>query len=183
MTPGLFSRQQVTAITGLSSRQLSYWRKTGLVVPQDYTAGGHARYSFSDLIALRTAKRLLDAKISLQRIRTCLQSLTRFLPTADRPLVELSLVVTGDVVLVFHGQRAFDALTGQQWVFPPNWLRMLRRCDSNDRNRVICFPRTTRRPAKGAWPDNSNTGMLQTDCGETGKTGHERHCYCKADGD
>ena len=118
MTPGLFSRQQVTAITGLSSRQLSYWRKTGLVVPQGYTAGGHARYSFSDLIALRTAKRLLDAKISLQRIRTCLQSLTQFLPTADRPLVELSLVVTGDVVLVFHGERAFDALTGQQWVFP-----------------------------------------------------------------
>ncbi|MEN8763946.1 MAG: MerR family transcriptional regulator [Thiogranum sp.] len=118
MTTGLFSRQQVAAITGLSSRQLSYWRKTGLVVPQCYTAGGHARYSFSDLIALRTAKRLLDAKISLQRIRICLQSLTRFLPTADRPLVELSLVVTGDVVLVFHGQHAFDALTGQQWVFP-----------------------------------------------------------------
>jgi DNA-binding transcriptional MerR regulator len=118
LTPGSFSRQQVTTITGLSSRQVSYWRKTGLVIPQGYTAGGHARYSFSDLIALRTAKRLLDAKISLQRIRTCLQSLTRFLPTVDRPLVELSLVVTGDVVLVFHGERAFDALTGQQWVFP-----------------------------------------------------------------
>ena len=118
MTPGLFSRHQVTAITGLSSRQLSYWRKTGLVVPQGYTAGGHARYSFSDLIALRTAKRLLDANISLQRIRTCLQSLTRFLPTANHPLTELSLVATGDVVLVFHGVHAFDALTGQQWVFP-----------------------------------------------------------------
>ena len=118
MTQGSFSRKQVTAITGLSSRQLSYWRKTGLVVPQGYSAGGHARYSFSDLIALRTAKRLLDANISLQRIRTCLRSLTRFLPTTDRPLAELSLVVTGDVVLVFHGQHAFDALTGQQWVFP-----------------------------------------------------------------
>jgi DNA-binding transcriptional MerR regulator len=118
VTQGSFSRKQVTAITGLSSRQLSYWRKTGLVVPQGYSAGGHARYSFSDLIALRTAKRLLDANISLQRIRTCLRSLTRFLPTTDRPLAELSLVVTGDVVLVFHGQHAFDALTGQQWVFP-----------------------------------------------------------------
>jgi DNA-binding transcriptional MerR regulator len=118
VTPGLFSRQQVAAITGLSSRQLGYWRKTGLIVPQSRTEGGHARYSFSDLIALRTAKRLLDAHISLQRIRKCLQSLTRFLPTADRPLVELSLVVTGDVVLVFHGERAFDALTGQEWVFP-----------------------------------------------------------------
>ena len=27
-------------------------------------------------------------------------------------------MVTGDVVLVFHGERAFDALTGQEWVFP-----------------------------------------------------------------
>ena len=118
MTPGSFSRQQVAAITGLSSRQLSYWRKTGLVTPQNYTEGGHARYSFTDLIALRTAKRLLDANISLQRVRRCLQSLTRFLPTTNHPLVELSLVVTGDVVLVFHGERAFDALTGQEWVFP-----------------------------------------------------------------
>jgi DNA-binding transcriptional MerR regulator len=115
---GAFSRQQVAAITGLSSRQLSYWRKTGLVTPQTYTEGGHARYSFTDLIALRAARRLLDANISLQRIRKCLESLTRFLPATDHPLVELSLVVTGDVVLVFHGERAFDALTGQEWVFP-----------------------------------------------------------------
>jgi DNA-binding transcriptional MerR regulator len=118
VTQGSFSRQQVTKLTGLSSRQLAYWRKTGLICPHDVTPGGHARYSFTDLIALRTAKRLLDARVSLQRIRRCLQSLTRFLPAADRPLVELSLVVTGDVVLVFHGERAFDALTGQEWVFP-----------------------------------------------------------------
>ncbi len=113
-----YSRQQAAAISGLTTRQLGYWRKTGLVVPQNRTQGGHARYSFADLIALRTAKRLLDAQVSLQRVRKCLQSLTRFLPATDRPLAELSLVVTGDVVLVFHGERAFDALTGQEWVFP-----------------------------------------------------------------
>jgi len=118
VTQDSFSRQQAAAITGLSPRQLGYWRKTGLVVPAARTNGGHARYTFTDLIALRAAKRLLDANISLQRIRKCLQSLTGFLPTANQPLVELSLVVTGDVVLVFHGERAFDALTGQEWVFP-----------------------------------------------------------------
>lgn len=118
VTQGSFSRQQVSTITGLTARQLSYWRKTGLVTPQGYTSGGHARYSFTDLIALRTAKRLLDADVSLQRIRKCLQSLLQFLPQAEQPLVELSLVVTGDVVLVFRGEHAFDALTGQQWVFP-----------------------------------------------------------------
>ncbi len=117
MTSGSYSRRQVTAITGLSCRQLSYWRKKGLIVPQGYTAGGHTRYSFSDLIALRTAKRLLDARISLQSFRKSLQSLTRYLPNSDRPLVELSLVVTGDVMLVSQGERAFDALSGQEWVF------------------------------------------------------------------
>lgn len=118
MTQGSFSRQQATTITGLSARQLGYWRKTGLVIPQTFTPGGHVRYSFTDLIALRAAKRLLEANVSLQRIRKCLQSLTRFLPTVKYPLVELSLVVTGDVVLVFHNQQTFDALTGQQWVLP-----------------------------------------------------------------
>lgn len=115
---GSFSRQQAAAITGLSARQLGYWRKTGLVVPQTFTTGGHVRYSFTDLIALRAAKRLLEANVSLQRVRKCLQSLTRFLPTVKYPLVELSLVVTGDVVLVFHNRQTFDALTGQQWVLP-----------------------------------------------------------------
>jgi DNA-binding transcriptional MerR regulator len=103
-------------LTGLSSRQLAYWRKTGLIRPRNLTPGGHARYSFVDLIALRAAKHLLDAGVSLQRIRKSLDSLTRFLPEADRPLAELSLVVTGDVVLVFHAGRAFDALNGQEWI-------------------------------------------------------------------
>ncbi|VAW83114.1 hypothetical protein MNBD_GAMMA13-1719 [hydrothermal vent metagenome] len=118
MKQGAFSRQQVAAITGLSSRQLSYWRKTELVTPQTYTEGGHARYSFTDLIALRTARRLLDANVSLQRIRKRLNSLTRFLPSTDYPLTELSLVVTADVVLVFHTKYSFDTLAGQEWIFP-----------------------------------------------------------------
>lgn len=117
MTQG-FTRQQVTRLTGLSTRQLDYWRKTGLIDPRDTTPGGHTRYTFTDLVILRAARRLLDAGVSLQRIRKCLDALTRFLPSVQHPLAELSLVVTGDVVLVFHGERAFDALTGQQWVFP-----------------------------------------------------------------
>jgi DNA-binding transcriptional MerR regulator len=118
VTQACFTRQQVSRLTGLSSRQLDYWRKTGLVAPRNATPGGHVRYAFTDLVVLRTARRLLDAGVSTQRIRKCLESLARFLPAVSQPLAELSLVVTGDVVLVFHGERAFDALTGQEWVFP-----------------------------------------------------------------
>lgn len=111
-----FSTNQVCRITGLSARQLRYWRKTGLVSPTMRTRGGHARYSFIDLISLKTASRLIDAGISVQRIRQCLQSLSRFLPNTDTPLQELSLVATGDVVLVLRSGAAFDALTGQEWI-------------------------------------------------------------------
>ncbi len=112
-----FSTQQVSRITGLSARQLGYWRKTGLLCPAMQTSGGHARYSFVDLVSLKTASRLIDAGVSVQRIRQCLQSLSRFLPNTDTPLQELSLVATGDVVLVLRSGAAFDALTGQEWIF------------------------------------------------------------------
>ncbi len=118
MAEHCFSSRQVSRITGLTARQLHYWQRTGLLSPSQQTSGGHARYSFTDLIALKSAKRLLDAGVSLQRIRKCLHSLTRFLPTAQMPLRELSLVVTGDVVLVLHSTGAFDALSGQEWVLP-----------------------------------------------------------------
>jgi len=111
-----FSTRQVCRITGLSARQLGYWRKTGLLSPAKQTNGGHARYSFVDLVSLKTASRLIDAGVSVQRIRQCLQSLSRFLPNTDTPLQELSLVATGDVVLVLRSDAAFDALTGQEWI-------------------------------------------------------------------
>lgn len=113
-----FSSRQVCRITGLTARQLRYWQQTGLLSPSEHTPGGHARYSFTDLIALKSAKRLLEAGVSVQRIRKCLHSLTRFLPTTRTPLRELSLVVTGDVVLVLHSAGAFDAVSGQEWVLP-----------------------------------------------------------------
>ncbi len=115
---GGFSRRQVMKITGVTRRQLSYWRDTGLVTPSRYTAGGHARYAFTDLVALRTARQLVEAGISVQRIRASIAALARFLPTVKRPLTELSIVATGDVILVLRRGDAFEALTGQEWILP-----------------------------------------------------------------
>ena len=116
MSDNGFSIHQVCKITKLSPRQLRYWRKTGLITPEYLTPGGHARYSLYDLVALQTAKQLIDAGISVQRIRKCVASLTRFLSATNKPLHELALVATGDVVLVLHGRSAFEALTGQEWI-------------------------------------------------------------------
>ncbi len=68
-------------------------------------------------MALKAAKRLIDAGVSVQGIRKSIQALQRTLPHVRRPLAELVLVATGDVVLVLHDGAAFDAVTGQEWVF------------------------------------------------------------------
>lgn len=111
-----FSRQQVVNITGLTARQLNYWRRTAVIEPSNTTQGGHARYSFTDLIALKTVKQLLDHGVSLQKIRKSILALLQYLPLQQQPFSELKVIATGDVVLVFHQGMALDALTGQEWI-------------------------------------------------------------------
>ena len=141
-----FHSGQVREIVGLSRRQMQYWDRTGLVTPSVRTSGGHARYAFEDLVAYKTAKKLLDAGVSLQRIRRVMVRIREILPTIKRPLVELTLVATGDVVLVFYERTVFEAITGQEWLLDiadvqrdvDRWqrsvgaIRRVRRCRTDD---------------------------------------------------
>jgi DNA-binding transcriptional MerR regulator len=112
-----YRSRDVSQILGLSRRQLQYWAQTDLVRPSARTEGGHHRYSFQDLVALKAARRLIDAGVSVQRIRSTIQALRKLLPSVHQPLAELVLVATGDVVLVFREGAVFDAVSGQEWVF------------------------------------------------------------------
>jgi DNA-binding transcriptional MerR regulator len=114
---GRFRTRDVVDLLKISRRQLQYWAQTGLVEPSAKSPGGHSRYSFGDLVALKAAKRLIDSGVSVQRIRASIGALRKILPTVKRPLAELVLVATGDVVLVFREGTAFDAVSGQEWVF------------------------------------------------------------------
>ncbi len=65
---------------GITYRQLDYWARTGLVEPTVRGAkgsGSQRLYSFRDILILKVIKRLLDAGISLQQIRTAVQHLRR----------------------------------------------------------------------------------------------------------
>ena len=118
MTEQAYTSRQVIAITGVTHRQLTYWRKTGLILPSHLTPGGHARYSFTDLVAIKATMQLIAAGVSLQRLRKSIAALIQLLPEIKTPLTELSLVATGDVVLMFHQGAAFEALSGQEWIVP-----------------------------------------------------------------
>ena len=65
---------------GITYRQLDYWARTGLVVPEVRGASGSGSqrlYSFRDILMLKVIKSLINAGISLQQIRTAIQPLTR----------------------------------------------------------------------------------------------------------
>lgn len=115
--PRHYRTQEVVSALGVTRRQLQYWAKTGLVIPSAQTEGGHHRYNFTDLVAVKAAKRLIDAGVSVQRIRSCVEALGERLPEIGRPLSELVIVATGDVLLVIGKDSVFEVLSGQEWVF------------------------------------------------------------------
>lgn len=112
----LFTRREVSEIIGLTLRQIQHWDQSGLIRPSFRTSGNHSRYTFQDLVSFKTARKLLDAGISTQRIRHSLSTLQRFLPRVKRPLVELTLVAMGEMILVFYEGTVFEAVSGQEWI-------------------------------------------------------------------
>ncbi|HYB65462.1 MAG TPA: tetratricopeptide repeat protein [Steroidobacteraceae bacterium] len=70
------------------------------------------RLSFQDLIVLRTARALIDARVPPKRIRRSLERLRRELP-ASMPLSGLAISAVGDRVVVRDGETRWQADSGQ----------------------------------------------------------------------
>lgn len=70
------------------------------------------RLSFQDLIVLRTARALIDARVPAKRIRRSLERLRRELP-ASMPLSGLAISAVGDRVVVRDGEARWQADSGQ----------------------------------------------------------------------
>ena len=70
------------------------------------------RFSFQDLILLRTAKGLCDAGIPVTQIRRVLKSLKGQLPS-EQPLANLKIYADGHRVVVAHGEQRWQPDSGQ----------------------------------------------------------------------
>ena len=103
---------------GITYRQLDYWARTGLIEPTVRGAkgsGSQRLYSFQDILLLKVVKRLLDAGISLQQIRTAVQHL-RERGTDD--LTRVTLMSDGvSVYECTNNDEIIDLLQGGQGVF------------------------------------------------------------------
>ena len=121
-----FRVPEVCRIVGISYRQLDYWARTGLVEPtvRGATGSGSQRlYSFRDILILKVVKRLLDAGISLQQIRTAVQHLRK---RGFSDLERMTLMSDGATVyectspdevhaLLQGGQGVFGIAVGVVW--------------------------------------------------------------------
>ncbi|MCA1710497.1 MAG: MerR family transcriptional regulator [Actinobacteria bacterium] len=103
---------------GITYRQLDYWARTGLVEPSVREASGSGTqrlYSFRDILVLKIVKKLLDAGISLQNIRTAISTLGSR-PTED--LSQITLMSDGTTVYECTStDEVVDLLQGGQAVF------------------------------------------------------------------
>jgi len=103
---------------GISYRQLDYWARTGLVKPsvKDASGSGSQRqYSFGDIVQLKVIKKLLDAGVSLLKIRKAVDYLREEL---KRPLEDVLLVSDGKTIhACISPDEVIDLLAGGQGVF------------------------------------------------------------------
>jgi DNA-binding transcriptional MerR regulator len=108
----LFTRSEISRLLGMTPTRLRTLDRTGVVTPSGRRRGRRA-YTFSDLIALRSAQTLLDQRVRLRDVTRAVTALKRSLPKVTRPLQELRIVSDGQRVVVRTQDGAFEPLTGQ----------------------------------------------------------------------
>jgi DNA-binding transcriptional MerR regulator len=106
------------AAAGITYRQLDYWARTGLVEPGIRSASGSGTqrlYSFRDILVLKIVKRLLDAGVSLQNIRSAVETLRE---RGVTDLAQITLISDGTTVYECTSpEEVVDLLAGGQGVF------------------------------------------------------------------
>ena len=106
-----FGAREVEKLLRLPRSTLRALVRAGFVTPARGPRNAW-RFSFQDLIALRTAQALLAARIPAQRILRSLRQLRRRLP-ASMPLSGLSIDAVGERVVVREGAGRWQADSGQ----------------------------------------------------------------------
>ncbi len=105
-----FDSKDLKRLFGIPDSQVRSLIRAGHIHP--LKKAGRLRYSFQDLIVLRTAGSLRAAKIPAQRINRTLREIRGSLPR-ELPLSGLSIVAVGDRIMVREGRALREGSTGQ----------------------------------------------------------------------
>jgi DNA-binding transcriptional MerR regulator len=106
-----YSARDVAKMLDLSVGQIRSYARAGFLKPRRGTRGEY-RFSFQDLVLLRTAKGLMAARIPPAKVKRALRRLKRQLPTG-RPLCAVQILAEGDRVVVREGDTIWSPESGQ----------------------------------------------------------------------
>lgn len=106
-----YSVRDVAAMLGLSPAQVRSYASSGFLSVERGPRGEY-RFSFQDLVLLRAAKGLIEARVPARRIRQSLSKLKHDLP-GGRPLTAVRIAALGDRVVVRDGDTIWAPDSGQ----------------------------------------------------------------------
>jgi uncharacterized protein (DUF433 family) len=108
-----FSTIQVCQLLGLTPRQVDYWDRTKLIKPSitpAFGSGSARRYSFTDLVRLKTVCELRRNSVSLQMIRKALAYLGDRYPDLTPPIAQLRLLAVDGQFYVVQTLQEVESL-------------------------------------------------------------------------
>jgi tetratricopeptide (TPR) repeat protein len=110
LQPG-YSTRDVAAMLGLSPAQVRSFVRAGFLSPPRGPRG-ELRFSFQDLVLLRTAKGLVAARVPSRRVGQALSRLKHQLPSG-RPLTAVRILADGRRVVAKDGRALWNPESGQ----------------------------------------------------------------------
>jgi tetratricopeptide (TPR) repeat protein len=131
---GAWRREDARRIADVTERQLRTWEKLGLVPAT-------ASFGFSDLLALKTLKKLRELRIAPKQIQRAITSLKTRLEDVPQPLAQLRITAEGRRITVHIAGNRMEPITGQ----------LLLDFDAKEIEKLRPFPaRPVAQPAKDA---------------------------------
>jgi tetratricopeptide (TPR) repeat protein len=106
-----YSTRDVAALLGIPVAQVRSYVRSGFLAPGQGPRGEH-RFTFQDLILLRTAKGLVEARVPSRRIVQALRNLRDQLPEGC-PLTGVRISAQGHHVVVRDGREVWNPESGQ----------------------------------------------------------------------
>ncbi len=106
-----YSAEDVAKLIGVSVRQVQSYVRDGFLAPS-VGDDGRPRFSFQDVVLLRTAAGLTAARIAPARVKRALKRLKAQLPEG-RPLTGVAIAAEGNRIIVRDGGARWNPESGQ----------------------------------------------------------------------
>jgi tetratricopeptide (TPR) repeat protein len=106
-----YTTREVALVLGLSDAEVRSFARSGLLSP-GRGPGNQLRFTFQDIVLLRTARELRERALSPRKIRRALHRLREQLPEG-RPLSAVSVAASGEHVVVRDRGTVWEPETGQ----------------------------------------------------------------------